>query len=351
MTRLTTFKLAAAAVAICTYGVQTNMVLSAQPTPSKIVDLGTLGGTRSAGYDVNNRGQAVGVSDTVQGDPHAFLWNDGTMIDLGTFGGRSSAAYRLDDSGTAVGRAENEVGTFRAFLARFGGSLVDITPDTAEDRMPYATAYSINPLGHVVGYAHRPGAHKSSLNRKFKWNGAASEELSNFGGETGLVTAINELGQIAGSYSLDPHVDYSDRRAFMITGETMVELGTLGGRVSLPMDINDSGDVVGKSQSGTGEFHGFIYSGGSMTDIGLLADGRQSFAYGINNRGDVVGSADSGGTLRAVLYQKGVLIDLNALLPAGSGWFLNEARAISENGQIVGTGVINGQERAFLLTR
>jgi len=88
------------------------------------------------------------------------------------------------------------------------------------------------------------------------------------------------------------------------------------------MDINNSGDVVGKSQTESGEFHGFIYRSGSLTDIGVLAGGGQSFAYGINNRGDVVGAADSGGTLHAVLYEKGVLIDLNSLIPASSGWVL-----------------------------
>ncbi len=65
-----------------------------------------------------------------------------------------------------------------------------------------------------------------------------------------------------------------------------------------------------------------------MIDIGVLAGGGQSFAYGINNRGDVVGAADSGGTLHAVLYEKGVLIDLNSLIPASSGWVLTEARGI-----------------------
>ncbi len=42
--------------------------------------------------------------------------------------------------------------------------------------------------------------------------------------------------------------------------------------------------------------------------------------------------------------------DLNSLIPAGSGWALSVARDINDAGQIVGEGVINGQQRAFLLT-
>jgi hypothetical protein len=42
--------------------------------------------------------------------------------------------------------------------------------------------------------------------------------------------------------------------------------------------------------------------------------------------------------------------DLNKLIPAGSGWMLQEAYGINNAGQIVGTGMHNGQEHAFLLT-
>jgi len=43
------------------------------------------------------------------------------------------------------------------------------------------------------------------------------------------------------------------------------------------------------------------------------------------------------------------MIDLNSLLPAGSGWVLTDAMAINDSGQIVGNGVINGQSHAYLL--
>jgi probable HAF family extracellular repeat protein len=42
--------------------------------------------------------------------------------------------------------------------------------------------------------------------------------------------------------------------------------------------------------------------------------------------------------------------DLNTLIPANSGWFLQEARGINDAGQIVGSGWNNGQYRAFVLT-
>jgi hypothetical protein len=44
------------------------------------------------------------------------------------------------------------------------------------------------------------------------------------------------------------------------------------------------------------------------------------------------------------------MTDLNELLPAGSGWVLTSASGISDGGQIVGTGTLNGMTKAFLLT-
>jgi len=85
--------------------------------------------------------------------------------------------------------------------------------------------------------------------------------------------------------------------------------------------------------------------------LGRCPGGTQSFAYGIDERGRVVGASDAKDSpLRAFIYSNGVMLDLNELIPANTGWFLTEARGINEHGQIVGYGFINGQKRAFLLT-
>jgi probable HAF family extracellular repeat protein len=44
-----------------------------------------------------------------------------------------------------------------------------------------------------------------------------------------------------------------------------------------------------------------------------------------------------------------MMIDLNSLIPTGSGWQLLEAYGINNVGQIVGEGLLNGQAHAFLL--
>jgi hypothetical protein len=43
------------------------------------------------------------------------------------------------------------------------------------------------------------------------------------------------------------------------------------------------------------------------------------------------------------------MIDLNTLIPVGSGWLLQEATGINASGDICGYGVIGGQTHAFEL--
>jgi hypothetical protein len=48
--------------------------------------------------------------------------------------------------------------------------------------------------------------------------------------------------------------------------------------------------------------------------------------------------------------QGGAISDLNDLVPDDSGWTITRATAINDLGQIVGYGMIDGNEHAFLLT-
>ena len=86
-------------------------------------DLGTLGGSSSYAFGINNPGQVIGDSLTSSGDHHAFLDTGNSMYDLNSLasnlGGFSvlSAAFGINDSGQIVGGGLLSNGSSHAFLA------------------------------------------------------------------------------------------------------------------------------------------------------------------------------------------------------------------------------------------
>jgi probable HAF family extracellular repeat protein len=208
-----------------------------------------------------------------------------------------------------------------------------------------AAANDVNDAGVIVG-----GSGSTSTGTYFRavrWTNGVIQDLGALPGDArSYAYAINSLGQVVGSGYARNHFH---ERAFLYT-TSMTDLGTLGGSASVAYDINDAGVVVGQADpSGDTGAHAFRWSNGVMHDLGTLG-GANSVAYGINNAGQVVGqSQTASGAGHAFLYENGVMTDLNDLIDPASGWVLLYANAINESGQIVGSGLINGQQHGFLL--
>jgi probable HAF family extracellular repeat protein len=56
------------------------------------------------------------------------------------------------------------------------------------------------------------------------------------------------------------------------------------------------------------------------------------------------------GAERAFLWSNGQLVSLNEVVAGDAGWVCREARGINDSGQIVGWGMIKGEEHAFLIS-
>lgn len=99
-------------------------------------------------------------------------------------------------------------------------------------------------------------------------------------------------------------------------------LGDLGGGASRPADLNNRGDVVGTSRAKDGQDHAFLWSAGTMYDLG--APGEASSAVAVNEARDVVGS--SSGSCGGVRWRAAQIVET---LPCGSKVLdLNEDGAI-----------------------
>src|SRR5690348_7952200 len=136
-------------VAFKSIGILVLMELTAWCQNYEVIDLGTLGGTNSFAYAINDAGQVVG-SSTLAGSAfaHAFLFSNGSMQDLGTLGGNGSSASGINDSGQVVGSASTSSGDLHAVMYS-NGSNRDL--GTLGGSQSYATG--INNSGQIVGTA------------------------------------------------------------------------------------------------------------------------------------------------------------------------------------------------------
>lgn len=294
-----------------------------------------------------------------------------SVNDLGTLGSSSAIGFKINDSGTVVGWVETIYGYPQAFQSANGGSLQTLAALSASDSF----AMGINSAGVIAGSAYVDGQPHGVI-----WNGSGTTDL----GAGIYATGINDPGVVVGgnghafvlangvyqdlgvltggdwssAYGINNSgtvVGYSSLTsgnfgAFVWTAQSgMQQLGTFGGLNSYATAINNSGEVIGYASLSSGYEHAFSAVGTVMTDLGTL--GGSSFAYGINDSGAIVGYSwpTNGDNPDAFLYLNGMMIDLNSLIPSGSGWHLLEAYGINDAGQIVGEGLLNGQSHAFLL--
>lgn len=311
-----------------------------------ITDLGTLGGTSSQALGINNLGEIVGWAYTSTGIQHAFAWSGGVLSDIGTLGGTTSTATGVNDNGQIVGYSDTTSGTTHGF-ANSGGTMTDL--GTLGGNRSFA--YGINNSGQITGWSDVTG---NSQRHAFIYRAGNMIDLNPSGPTSFEGYAINASGQVAGIiYRTTDNQDFRD--ALLYSGGQFINLGTLGGRNSSASGINNGGIVVGTSDNANSTADDAISSDGTTLDDLTTGSGLNllnSNANAINNQGEIVGimNVGAGGVLRAFIYTSGPMIDANTLLPPNSGWTLQAATAVNDNGQVVGYGLApDGNVHGFLL--
>jgi probable HAF family extracellular repeat protein len=346
-----------------------------------VTDLGTMGGTFSIAFGINDKGQIDGLS-TTPGDQvtHGFFLENGVMKDMGTLGGPNSQAFfGPSEAPQATGLAENGIpdpngedfcglGTHLICLNFVwqNGAMTPLSTLGGNN----AQGSDINDQGQIAGMAENSTpdpncpAPQVLQFRPAVWTNGKIQALPVFLGDLeGAAFGINDRGDLVGAsgdcaaYDLRYGVPLQPQHALLWRKGSVkpIDLGNLGGRINnAGFAINESEQVVGASDLAGDQFqHAFLWQHGVISDLGTLPGDVVSAASGINNRAQVTGaSIDSAGNLRAFLWQNGVMTDLNSLIPPNSPLYLMHACSINSRGQIVGYAlqISTGELHAYLAT-
>lgn len=221
-----------------------------------------------------------------------------------------------------------------------------------------ATVAGISSGGRVALIGERAGVTRSSV-----WQSGTALDIGTLGRSPTLVRGITFNTALGATQTVGfSTLASGSGRAFLWTqGGTngvpgnpqMRDLGTLsGGAASEAFDVNASGRVTGYSANAAGIDRAFIWTSGTMTDLGALVQSGiskpWSYGYGINATGQVVGVAyDATFNNSFAWFYTGTSVRGLGSLGGGNA----EAVALNDSGQIVGFSTNGaGNDRAFIAT-
>ena len=183
-------------------------------------DLGS-GDRRSNAADINEAGEVTGMewhSESVYDPITAYRYSDaGGKVDLGTLGGSSSAGLAINNSGVVVGWASDAASVGHAFRAQPGRPMEDL--GMLGGAFPQSGAEAINDHGAIVGFTTSPSSWTAfvytdetgmvDLNARIPgpaegWRGLNNARAINNAGQ--IVVEYAVLGRI-GTYLLTPASD------------------------------------------------------------------------------------------------------------------------------------------------
>ena len=335
--------------------------------PSPIQDLGSFHGEagRVGATAINSAGTVVGVDFTEITDSGslAFRWTDDLGIELLNHPGESLGGSEvfINDAGT-IAFINNEQGESQA------NSSVVLWRSDSDRQVIAEGAFSLNGLnnnGQLIGCDYTDVGQDPKCWLWSKLINSNSGEKSYL--PTGWIpTGMDDQGDLIITHIKDG-IAIGDSVVF--SEGNAVSVPTLGGNFTSLLDLNEQGVAVGGSDTTIlNSFgihaidiplsHAVVFDAvkQELIDIDGRSD-RGSIAHAVNNQGYVVGTMYSvtteGGLSTSSVGQAFIyhprfgIVAIAQLLPSLAGWELLQAVDINENLEVVGSGYLNGVERAF----
>jgi hypothetical protein len=292
--------------------------------------------------EINDRGEAVGLSRNLDARLIAVLWRDGRVIDLGLTAFLGVSATFDGTVAQGINNKSEIVGTARGVFNPTGfywkdGQLRSLgSPTEARD---------INERGQIVGSGCSPFC--PALLWEPDGRVRSLEDLPG-GVNWARARAINDRGESVGDANGTAGVEAVSWQG--VTVEPLEPRGVEG----FAFDVNNRGQIVGTvGMRDTGGRRAVTWHDHTPTVLPLRVGldinpgGEHSAATAINEHGVIVGS-------RADIWQEGRHADLNELLcePLRRGMPLGRANDINERGEIAVDAWDGGSfiTRAILLT-
>jgi len=331
----------------------TTPIVDAGTPAYDIVDLGVIdaGDSGVQGLGVSDAGVAVGRTLGVSNQ--GFVWTEtGGLVPLRNLPGKPfGGANASNDVGQQVGTAADTFFGSGAVPIIWNNGVVAALPFIQGENV--GRANDINDDGLAVG-SNGGGIAEVGV---YYENGTATAITTTTTGGSTMTTAfgVNNSGLIVGN-GIDPlNPARNVGLVYDLDRDTMIEVGALpGDNGALAFGVSNAGHVCGSSSFNQSSGMPYVWTeADGMTAIPLPVGATSGSARDVNVDGLVVGNA--GGTFAVPwVYDGAQTHRIQDLIDPASAWDLSmntssSAVGISDSGIIVGTGVLNGEVRAYAL--